>query len=248
MATFVLVHPAWLGGWCWKKMVPLLRERRHTVHTPTLTGLGERWHLARPDVGLETHVQDIVNVLDYEDLTAVILVANSSGGVVITGVADRVPQRIGELVYLDAFVPEDGQSMLDMVPPDRRPAMEALVQAEGEGWLLPRFAAAPWEKFVPASWAVTAEAELAWMLPRLRPTPFGHFRDPVQRRNPAADRLPRTYIRCRAWPHPGFDRYAEQARTTAGWRCFELAASHLPYITDPRALADVLLALAGADG
>ena len=121
MATFVLVHPALFGGWCWKKVSPLLHARGHAVHTPTLTGLGERVHLARPEVGLDTHVDDVVNLLTYEDLHDVVLVGNSSGGVVITGVVDRVPERIGHLVYLDAFVPEDGQSMLDIIPPERRP-------------------------------------------------------------------------------------------------------------------------------
>jgi pimeloyl-ACP methyl ester carboxylesterase len=241
MATFVLVHPAWFGGWCWQKLTPLLRGQGHRVHTPTLTGLGERAHLTRPEVGLETHVEDIVNVLKYENLRGVILVGNSSGGMVITGVADRVPERIARLVYLDAFVPEDGQCLLDLIAPDRRSAMEALVETEGEGWLLPRFAAAPWEKFVPEAWRITDEADLQWMLARLAPTPFGHFKDPIRRRTPAAETLPRTYIRCMQWPHAGFDRYADAARRAAGWCCRELAAPHIPYITHPRELAELLL-------
>ena len=138
--TFVLVHPAWLGGWCWKKVTRLLGSRGYRGFTPTLTGLGERAHLANPKVSLPaTHVEDVVNVLEFEDLEGVILVGNSSGGMVITGVADRVPERLAQLVYLDAFVPEASQSLL--LPPDRRQAMEDLVKAEGEGWLLPRFAA-----------------------------------------------------------------------------------------------------------
>ena len=241
MATFVLVHPAWFGGWCWKKVTPLLRARGHDVFTPTLSGLGDRAHLARPEVGLATHVEDVANVLMYEDLSGVVLVGNSSGGMVITGVADRAPERIGRLVYLDAFVPEDGQCLLDLVPPDRRPAMEALVAAEGAGWLLPRFAAAPWERFVPEVWQVTDAADLRWVLARLAPTPFGHFTEPVRRGNPAAEALPRTYIRCLQWPHPGFDHYADAARRTAGWRCRELTTPHLPYVTHPRELVALLL-------
>jgi pimeloyl-ACP methyl ester carboxylesterase len=240
MATFVLVHPAWLGGWCWKKVTPLLRVRGHEVFTPTLTGLGERAHLAKPDIGLETHIRDVVNVFEYEDLSHAILVANSSGGAVITGVADRVPERIARLVYLDAFVPEDGQSLLDIIPSDRRPVMEALVRTEGEGWLLPRFAPPPWEKFLPEAWSITEEADLRWALPRLRPTPFGHFKEPVRLTSAAAARLPRTYIRCR-WPNASFDRYADIARKTTGWRCLELATPHLPYVTHPRELVDLLL-------
>jgi pimeloyl-ACP methyl ester carboxylesterase len=130
-ATYVLVHPAWHGGWCWKKVVPLLRAQGHDVHTPTLTGLGERSHLASPDIGLETHIQDIVHVLKYEDLGRVILVGHSSSGAVITGVADRVPEQLAHVVYLDAFMPDDGQSLMDLIPPDRRQGMEQRVQAEG---------------------------------------------------------------------------------------------------------------------
>ena len=242
--NFVLVHPAWFGGWCWKRLTPLLHDRGHQVFAPTLTGLGERAHLARPEVGLETNVQDIAGVLEYEDLRDVVLVGNSSGGLVITGVADRMPERIAHLVYLDAFVPKDGQSMLDVIPPDRRPLMEAFVQKEGDGWLLPRFAPPPWEKLVPETWQVTERADLAWILPRLRPTPFGHFKEPVRRKNPTAEEIRRTYIRTR-WPHPGFDRYAAAAREGKGWQLREIASSHLPYITHPRELADLLLEVAG---
>jgi pimeloyl-ACP methyl ester carboxylesterase len=246
MSTFVLVHPAWLGGWCWRKLVPLLRAGGHDVHTPTLTGLGDRAHLAHPGVDLATHVTDIVNTLVYGDLDDVILVGNSSGGMVITGVAEQVLERIAEIVYLDAFVPEDGQSLLDLVPPDRRPAMEKLVATEGDGWLLPRFAAPPWDQFVPQSWEVTDPHDLAWMLPRLRPTPFGHFTMPLRRGNPAAERAPRTYVRTVRWPHPGFDRYAETAEHAPGWRVRRLDASHLSYITSPEDTAAVLLDLAAA--
>ena len=113
-AIFVLVHPAWLGGWCWRKVTPLLRDRGHDVYTPTLTGLGERAHLANPEISLATHIEDVVNVLEFEDLHRVILVGNRSGGKVITGVADRVPTRLAQVVYLDAFVPEGGQSLVDL--------------------------------------------------------------------------------------------------------------------------------------
>jgi pimeloyl-ACP methyl ester carboxylesterase len=239
--SYVLVPPAWHGGWCWKKVKPLLQAKGHDVLTPTLTGLGERSHLAHPEISLDTHVQDIVNVLKYEDVSGVILVGHSSSGAVITGVADRAPELIAHLVYVDAFVPEDGQSLWDIIPPERRSAMEALVKTEGNGWLLPRFAPPPWEKFVPEIWRVTDEADLRWMLARLGPTPFGHFTQAVRRRNPTAERLPRTYIRCTRYQHAGFDRYAEQARRSAGWRYRELSSHHHPAITNPRELADLLL-------
>src|SRR3712207_1095869 len=109
MATYVLVHGAWHGGWCWKRVMPLLRAAGHDVFAPTLTGLGERSHLAGPDVGLETHVQDVLGVLAYEDLEGVILVGHSLAGSVITPVAERAPGRVAQLVYLDAAVPSDGE-------------------------------------------------------------------------------------------------------------------------------------------
>lgn len=244
MATFVLVHPAWFGGWCWRKLIPLLRTQGHTVHTPTLTGLGERAHLANRGVGLETHVGDVVNVLGFEDLHDVILVGNSSAGAVITAVAGRAPERIHQLVYLDAFVATDGQSLVDLIPLDRRHAMQQLVEQEGDGWLLPRFAPPPWEKFVPETWQITDAADLEWVLPRLRPTPFGHFTEPVKSPLSDAEQPRRVYIRCRQWPHPGFDRYAATAQASPAWDYSELATSHLPYITNPDKLSDVLLEIA----
>ena len=245
MATFVLVHPAWFGGWCWKKVAPILRGRGHEVFTPTLTGLGERAHLANREVGLGTHIEDVANVLKFEDIRDAILVGNSSGGMVITGVADRMPERIAHVVYLDAFVPEDGQSLFDIVPSERRQPMHELVQKEGDGWLVPRFAPPQWEKFVPEAWHITDQSDLRWVLPRLTATPLGHFTEPVRRKNTAAERLPRTYIRCTVFPNPIFDRYAEIAQSGAGWQHRELATSHLPFITNPLELANVLMEAVG---
>jgi pimeloyl-ACP methyl ester carboxylesterase len=241
MALFVLVHSAWFGGWCWKKLVPLLEEHGHRVHTPTLTGLGERSHLAHPGVVMQTHVDDVVSVLSYDDSREVILVGTSSSGAVITGVADRVPERISQLIYVDAFVPEGGQALWDLIPPPRRPPMEALVETEGFDWLLPRFAAQPWDQFLREAWQVADEADLEWMLARLRPTPFGHFTGSVQLVNPAEQQFPRTYIRCRRWPNPSFDRYAQAASQDPRWRLLELDSSHIPYITNPHQLAPMLL-------
>src|SRR5215813_9903475 len=116
MATFVLVHGAWHGGWCWQKVIPLLEAADHAVYAPTLTGLAERACELSPDVGLDTHIQDVVGLLQDKDLHEVILVGHSYGGMVITGVVDAVPERIAHLVYLDTFVPRDGESMVDVSP------------------------------------------------------------------------------------------------------------------------------------
>jgi hypothetical protein len=152
--------------------------------------------------------------------------------------------RISQLVYLDAFVPEDGQALWDLIPPPRRPPMKALVDTEGFGWLLPRFADQPWEQFLREAWEVVDEADLRWMLDRLRPTPFGHLTGPVRLMNPPVEHLLRTYIRCRRWPNPSFDRYAQAAGQDPRWRLLELDSNHLPYITNPGQLAAMLLELA----
>ena len=114
MATFVVCHGAWSAGWAWRKMRPLMKDAGHTLITPTYTGLGERGHLASPAVDLELHIRDVTAVLEFEDLTDVVLIGHSYGGMVATGVADRAGARIAQLVYLDAFVPQDGQSLFDL--------------------------------------------------------------------------------------------------------------------------------------
>lgn len=246
MATFVLVQPAWLGGWCWNKVAPRLREVGHSVYAPTLTGLGERAHLANPDVGLTTHIEDIASVVAFEEIHDVILVGTSSSGTVITGVVDRVPGRISSLVYLDAFLPSDGQSTFDLLPAERRASLEMLVSTEGGGWLLPRFAPPPWPVIVRDLWQVTNDADVDWLLPRLRPTPIRHFTEPVRVTPGSAGAIPRTYIRCTGMrmPAPPFDRAAAMARSTPGWRCIEIDTTHLPYITHPREVTEALLDLA----
>ena len=242
-ATFVLVHPAWLGAWYWKKVAPLLRARGCEVYTPTLTGLGELSHLARRDVGLGTHVQDVVNALEYADLHDVILVANSSGGMVITSVAERAPHRIAQLIYLDAFVPTHGQSLLDLLSPERRRALEEFARAEGEGWLVPRFAPLPWEHIVRNLWGVQDAADVRWMLERLGATPLGHFTEPVQLTNAASVTVARTYVRCLQFKQARFDEHAAIARRTPSWRYREMPTPHLPPITHPREVTELLVEL-----
>jgi pimeloyl-ACP methyl ester carboxylesterase len=241
--AFVLVHPAWHGAWCWKKFVPFLQEAGHEVITPTLTGLGDRSHLLSRDIGLETHVKDVVNVLAYADLSDVILVGHSASGAVITGVADVVPERIARVIYLDAFVPEDGQGVVDLLAPERRQILEGLVATEGDGWLLPRFAPPPWETIVRDMWGVHDENDLRWMVSRLGPTPFKHFTDPVKRSNPSAEKLPRSYIRCLKFPNPRFDRHAGMARGNPLWNYREVSASHHVFVTMPGETAQLLLEL-----
>ena len=162
MTTYVLVHGGWHGGWCWKRVTPYLRNSGHTVYTPTLTGLGERSHLASPEINLSIHIQDILNVLIYEYLTDVVLVGHSYSGMVIAGVADRVPERVTGLVYLDAFVPEDGQSLRDILRPPYGEGvnLEALLL---DGWRLPY-------PFLERPFGITSEIDKQWASTKSRPS------------------------------------------------------------------------------
>src|SRR5271155_1848661 len=131
MATFVLVHGSWAGSVVWRQLAPRLRKAGHEVYAPTLTGIGARKHLLSREIDLDTHIQDVIGVIDDADLSDIVLVGNSYGGMVISGVADRVPEKVASLVYLDAFVPENGQSSLSLLPPDLR-----LATVPGEDWLV----------------------------------------------------------------------------------------------------------------
>src|SRR5215471_17762390 len=137
MTTYVLVHGAWHGGWCWRKVRDALERSGAEVYTPTLTGLGERAHLASKDIGLDTHVADVLGVLEGEDLSEVVLVGHSYSGMVVTAVADRAADRVARLVYLDAVVPNDGQCLYDRAPPQVRTSWEEQARVGGEGWRVP---------------------------------------------------------------------------------------------------------------
>jgi len=238
MAVFLVAHGAWSAGWAWKKMPPLLRAAGHEVVIPTYTGLGERAHLAHSSIDLETHIQDVLSVLEFEDLSGVILIGHSYGGMVATGVATRVPERLRHLVYLDAFVPRPGQSLLDLLPTEAAATMQRLAAETGDGWRVPPNPMPP----------DTPAADVAWAVPRRRPQPIKTFTTPLpaQAGEPS---LPRSYIYCtRLPPHDVFGQFAARARQEPGWRYFEMDASHNPHITVPQALADVLGSIAMAHG
>jgi len=189
MATYVLVHGAWHGGWCWRRVARALVAAGDDVFTPTLTGLGERAHLLTPEVGLETHVQDVLGVLRAEDLADVVLVGHSYAGLVVDAVADRAPDRVARIVYLDAVVAPDGHCLLDHVKPQTRELFEERAEAEGEGWLVPVSAASP--RFL----GLAGDDDVRWVIDRLTPHPIRSFRD-RQRLSAAFPQVPRTYVNC----------------------------------------------------
>jgi pimeloyl-ACP methyl ester carboxylesterase len=229
LATFLIAHGAWSAGWSWKKMRPLLNDRGHELYTPTYTGVGERVHLAGPEIGLETHISDVLGVLEFEDLQDVFLVGHSYGGMVATGVADRAPDRLAHLIYLDAFVPRNGQSLFDLLPSDAQAAMKAAVQMADQDWLVPQNPLPP----------DTSEADIAWITPRRVMQPRKTFEQPVTLTG-AVDRLSKTYIYCtRPGPEDVFKDFAKRARNE-GWDYLEIDSSHSPHITAPEALAALL--------
>jgi len=234
VATYVLVHGAWHGGWCWQRLAPLLRTAGHDVYTPTLTGLGERAHLLTPAVDLDTHAQDVAGLLEYEDLREVILVGHSYASMVITAVAERAAEHLSHLVYLDAFVPRDGECGLDFFSPEAQSRMLERARIEGEGWYLPAHLGE-------RPFGITDETDIAWVRSKCTAHPLKTLQQPVRYANPAAAALPRTYILCTATSY--FTRFAESARQEgrfAGWRYRELDAVHDAMVTAPLALADLL--------
>jgi pimeloyl-ACP methyl ester carboxylesterase len=231
MTTFVLVHGGWHGSWCWRRVTPLLVEKGHEVHAPTLTGVGDRAHLHGPDTGLQTHVEDVVAVLEIDDLQDVVLVGHSAGGAVITGVAQRCAHRLRELVYLDAFVPKPGQSILDTLAPQRRQFFTSVVDA------LDRIVLDPDTGM--DGWAVTDPADRDWMRPRLRPHPLRALADPLPP-GPVPE-VPHRFVHCTVKPgHDSFAGFAATAGADPSWRLDEIAAGHDAMITAPAALAALL--------
>jgi pimeloyl-ACP methyl ester carboxylesterase len=228
MALFVVAHGAWNAGFGWKKMHPLMAARGHRLLTPTYTGLGERAHLAHSDIDLDTHIADILGVLECEDLSGVNLIGHSYGGMVATGAADRARARVKQLIYIDAFVPNDGDSALDLLPAATRTQR----QAGGDGFIPP----AP----MPPD---TAPEDVAWCMPRRMPQPAKTFEQKLRLKNGPLT-LPRYYIYCsRHSPDDRFRPFYERAKGD-GWDAHEIDSSHNPHITCPQVLADLLTRIA----
>jgi pimeloyl-ACP methyl ester carboxylesterase len=233
MAAIVIVHGAFGGSWQWRTVAALLRERGHEVFTPSLTGYGERVHLATPATGLETHIQDIANLLRYEDLDRVVLAAQSYGGMVITGVAARMPERLAHLVYVNALVPQDGQSAFDLLPPAMRGRFEEAARTAGEGWRIP----------VPP---LESDPRIAaFARGRHVPALLRGFTEPIRLGSPP-DTLRRTFIWCTEDP-AGLSGVAdlmrpftEQAQREPGWRFRRLEATPDAFIDAPEAVAGLI--------
>jgi pimeloyl-ACP methyl ester carboxylesterase len=231
--TFVLVHGAWHGGWCWRRVADLLERQGHKVFTPTLTGLGERSHLMRAGIDVSTHVTDIVNVLKWEGLHDVVLCGHSYGGLVVSGVAEQSAGAIGSIVFLDAFVPDNGDSMAALTSDAVREQLDAAAKRGDLG--VPARAAAAF---------LVNEKDQAWVDAMCVPQPIGTMTEKLVLTG-ARDRIAKkAYIRAGAYPNPGFDKAFARVKADPSWRTYEVPCGHDVMVDMPERLAEILLEVA----
>jgi pimeloyl-ACP methyl ester carboxylesterase len=225
MTTFVLVHGAWHGSWCWQRVRSALQERGHQVFTPTLTGLGERSHLLSARVDLQTHTLDVINLIRWEELDDVVLCGHSYGGFVVSGVADQLPERIRSLVFLDAFVPENAESLTHYAPI----TAEQLI----DGWRVPPISA---EAFG------VNPSDREWVDRQCTPQSLACFEQPVQLTGQLTKIERIDYIFASGWDegHSRFAGFYAKAKAR-GWHTHEVACGHDVMIDQPGALTDLLI-------
>jgi len=240
MSVFLLVHGAWHSGRCWERVVPLLESAGHRVFAPSLTGYGDKVHLLGPEVGLDTHVEDVVGLIREEELTEMILVGHSYAGLVISSVANEVPERIAHLVYLDAMVPEHGETAVDIHPMTQN--LIELAAKSDSGWRVPPLPERP----APLGlFGVTDPADVAWLREMLSDQPVRCLQQPVRLDNPAVNLIPRTHIHCVGVAPEGITRRPVPAIQPNGSpaQVWELPTGHDCMITMPTELSELLLKL-----
>jgi pimeloyl-ACP methyl ester carboxylesterase len=235
--TYVLLHGAWHGGWCWREVAAELRALGHQVTTPTQTGLGERRHLLSAQITLETFVTDVVEHIEAEELEDVILVGHSFGGIGITGTADRIPARLRHLVYLDAMVLEDGQSPWSRMPPEIVAERRRRLEASGNTIAGPNPEV--------SAFGVPEDHPLApWVRRRLTPHPINTYRTPLRLEHPVGNGLPCTYIACTDPWYPALAWARDWVKGRPGWKWQEIATGHDAMVTAPEELTRMLAAIA----
>ena len=232
MSDFVLVHGAWHGAWCWKKVLPALWAAGHRAFAVTLTGVGERVHIDPRQVTLQTHILDVASVIEAEELNGAILVGHSYGGVVITGVAERMAHRLSHLVYLDAALARPGESWSSGHSPETRNARRQTILESGT---LP-----PPD---PAIYGLEG-ADAAWVARRQTPQPGCVYEAPLEFDPERIAALPRTYVSCTSPQLQTIDSSRARARSEPGWKFVELATGHDPMVSAPEDLVRLLLSTA----
>jgi pimeloyl-ACP methyl ester carboxylesterase len=221
-SPFVLVHGAWHGGWCWRRVVDRLTAKGRYVVAPTLSGVCERSHLASDSINLSTHIDDVVNEIKWKDLDGLVLVGHSYGGMVITGVAERMRERIAAIVYLDAFLPKDGQSLYSLRGPAAAP--------------LPEHVAAP----IPAATFRVNAKDAAWVDSKMTPHPVKCFTEALRVSGAYLTIPQKIYIRASDFPSTSFDAAFDRCRTDRTWRTIEMKCGHDIMIDQPAELAAIL--------
>jgi pimeloyl-ACP methyl ester carboxylesterase len=229
--TFLVCHGAWSAGWAWKKMHPLMQAAGHRLVTPSYTGLGDRAHLANPSIDLNSHIEDMLAVIKYEDLRDIVLVGHSYGGMVATGVADRARDKVSQLIYIDAFVPGDGQSLLDL---NQAAVLRMRELTQYGSWRVP-------PNPTPSD---TSPADVEWLAPRRVDMPIKCFEAKLKLEGGPLT-LPRSYIYAtRITPADTFGPFARHAKIDPAWNYHEIDASHSPNVTAPDALMALLQKIA----
>ena len=233
--TFVLVHGSWLGGWCWQRIEERLRSLGHRVYAPTMTGVGDRSHLISHQITLDTWVNDIEQVLRCEELSEVVLVGHSFGGRVVTGVADRCPELVNRIIFLDSALPVSGKSLFDQLPEDARADRIASAASSGGMSIPPPTALAL---------GVLDPADQAWVNRRLTPQPLGTNAVPIVFSDPIGKGRPVTFVEFTSPVFPASVRAVQFARSQPGWDIKSLPTGHMAMVSDPEALASLLNAVA----
>ena len=233
--TYVLVHGAWHGGWCWRDVADALRARGHRVVTPTLTGLGERAHLMSRDITLDTFGTDVAAAIESEELSDVVLVGHSFAGSVVSILAERMPERLDRLVYLDALIVQPGRTVFDSLPPETVAARKRTAQETSGGLSIP----APG----PEAFGVPEGPGADWLRRRLTPHPIGTYDSPLNIKGPVGGGLTRTYVRCTAPPFPSMLESHAWVRSQPGWGWIDFATGHDCMVTEPAKLTAMLEAI-----
>ena len=227
--TFVLIHGAWVGGWYWRRVSDLLEKKGHKVFSPTLTGLGERSHLLSKEVNLDTHISDIVNVIKWENLTDICLVAHSYGGWPGSGALEQIGSNVSSIVWLDTFKPENGQRVVDL----SNFAKAVLASAEKGEQVIPAPKAGP---------VFVNENDRAWLNSKATAQPMGTFLQPIKLSGALEKVAKKTYIRAPRFPSPAFDKALAECKADKTWNTIENTTSgHVVMVDAPEWLADVLL-------
>ena len=233
--TIVLVHGSCHGGWCWNKLIPFLNGCHFEIYTPTLTGLGERSHLLYERIDLSTHIKDVVQVFEYQNLHEVTLIGHSYGSMVIGGVAERMPDRIKSMVFLDAYVPQDGKSAFDLIPGLRDVYEQRSLKDKDREWLV--------LSYTPEEFGVTVPDDVSWMASRLCPMPFHTHDEPLTIQNTKSRDLPKTYI---TFTDFGDSMFKSMVSGEAdAWNYLELRRGHDAMIMAPNELSKLLLEIIG---